>query len=514
MEPDRDACLERWRDGLAGPAELAELLRREGVERLRDELRFQALLSLGHPARAERCLARVRALLDRKHPDVRLRLLDRVHRRLTRRRLWRRLIAPAAAALLALGVCWFALRSRADAPAVWRETAAGRIPLRPGATVRAEGRDEAVVLADGSRLVLAPGSRLDVGTDAGRFHLAGGRLQVLAAPRGRDRLVVATPTADAAVTGTRFTLIAGEEAAWLAVDEGSVRFANAAGGLDVQAGRRALAAKAVPPSTPPAPDPRPIGSWVLCYGSTPGNPRGWFGAAEEDFRGPAGRDRFRARALQAVDKVVAALRRHDAQGVILWDVEGNTDRIARFPGDPRLVAELAPEMDAAADELFSRLAAAGFATGVRVCVHPHRRAGDGRFTTVADDGQALAEAAARIGYARRRWGCRLFFLGHNLNAAGLARVAAGQTVDPELHATPAGLLLALQARFPDCLVIPEYAGIDAWALTPCFVRPDASGLARARAMRDRWPWAVPAFYRPAEGRMQDGITLVEIDPTR
>ncbi|GDY13783.1 hypothetical protein LBMAG53_26610 [Planctomycetota bacterium] len=406
--------------------------------------------------------------------------------------------ALAALLVLAIGlpVTVMALRASSTGAAIaWREDAGGRSVLVAGAQVTGTV-GMAIVQADGSRLGLGRGAKVLVGDRPGRYQLDHGLIEARIAPQSPAGFSISTPSGRVSVVGTTFTLLATPVASWLAVSEGSVDLASAAGTRRITAGGRALMPSVGAPRLLPAVDRRPIGSWVLCQGSTVMNPRGWFGDERADYRGAAGATRFATALVAAADAGIEDLRAHGAQGVILWDLEGNHEQIQRYPGDPRLIGDIAPEMDSAADGLFTRLASAGFATGVRIGVHPFRRVGD-RLVVDPDDDRMLDEATARIAFARTRWGCTLFFLGHNLTRAGLDQMAAGGAIDPEHHATPTAVILALQARFPGCTFIPEYAADETWALTPCFAMPSPAGLARAAELIRRWPWATPAVFQPA-----------------
>ena len=116
-------------------------------------------------------------------------------------------------------------------------------------------------------------------------------------------------------------------------------------------------------------DRRPVGVLFLAsnYHASVTNPRGWFNDPGLNFTGPDGAQRFRTALLAYADRSLANLRRTGAQGVIVWDLEGEQfPHKTSFIGDPRALDRLAPEMAPVADEFFQRLRAAGLRVGVTV----------------------------------------------------------------------------------------------------------------------------------------------------
>ena len=209
------------------------------------------------------------------------------------------------------------------------------------------------------------------------------------------------------------------------------------------------------------PDRRPIGVAHLATSAAgyAKNPRGWFLDPALDVTTPAGRAAFGRRVDDYAAACVKNARGMDAQGVIVWDVEGQEfPHAISYVGDPRLLPTLAPEMDAAADRLFARLRDAGLRVGV--CVRPTR------MTQVAsgpapweqrDVADSVAEMAAKIAYAKKRWGCTLIYA--DSTVLHVPRPGGGVDAIP----MPAAMLARLAARFPDTLIIPEQETPRAWA---------------------------------------------------
>ncbi len=225
------------------------------------------------------------------------------------------------------------------------------------------------------------------------------------------------------------------------------------------------------------PDRRPIGSLFLSSADNhpARNPRGWFNnAADVDTTTAAGRAQFRARVLNYAHESVRQLKAVGAQGMITWDIEGQQyPHSTSYIGDPRLLARLAPEMEAVADEYFRIFAQAGLKTGV--CVRPQQLTfgADGRpdQRNVADEAAVLIE---KIAYAKNRWGATLIYVDSN-----------GGPFDP----SDAEIFRRVAARFPDALLMPEHQNLKYQAFTAPYndlrfessVTPDDARAAYPRA---------------------------------
>lgn len=216
------------------------------------------------------------------------------------------------------------------------------------------------------------------------------------------------------------------------------------------------------------PDRRPIGCLFLssAHGSLednyPTNPRGWFNDPNVDVTTAAGRAEFQARLLQWANQAVQILRQMDAQGMILWDPEGQEyPHMTSYLGDPR---SLPPEMEPVIDEFFRRFGQAGLRTGI--CLRPQRPVRlpytEGVFQlSFTDRRDRLANLAEKVETARQRWGCTLFYLDSNVDWYGDPVAIPGAegysaTVDDDL-------LRELTARYPDILVIPEWETLRTFA---------------------------------------------------
>jgi hypothetical protein len=220
---------------------------------------------------------------------------------------------------------------------------------------------------------------------------------------------------------------------------------------------------------------------------TAANPNCWFDS-RIDVRTEAGRQRFRELLLADADAAIANARRLGVQGVLFWGLEGSLHlNEVGFIADPRRLAELAPEMDAVADELFARFRAAGLRTGTHV--RPWRlELGAGAPHFVFDGAQGEAELADRIAYARQRWGCSLFMV---MCAANNWHSAAGM---------PPAALARIAQRFPDIALASDMGGL-AW-------RSAAAGWDSVSARRgDR----EPRFWRRVYPQGRD-LLFLDDDP--
>ncbi len=209
-------------------------------------------------------------------------------------------------------------------------------------------------------------------------------------------------------------------------------------------------------------DRRPIGALFLSSASDAhpdSNPRGWFhDDATIDAHSAAGRATLRQRVMDFADESIAQLQSVGAQGMITWDIEGQQyPHATSYIGDPRLTAQLAPEMETIADEYFARFRRAGLRVGV--CVRPQQlvlQNGDAAQTEVADVAAQLIE---KIQYAKTRWGATLFYVDSN-----------GGPYDP----TDAAIFRRVARAHSDVLLIPEHQNAAYYAYCAPFNQSNES----------------------------------------
>jgi hypothetical protein len=130
------------------------------------------------------------------------------------------------------------------------------------------------------------------------------------------------------------------------------------------------------------PDNRPIGATFLLaeFGKKPPrpgiegtNPRRWFSPTMDtvDVFSPQGKGLLRKSMQQLARRTVSALKEMNAQGAILWNLEGGFHSTG-FVGDPRMLPILNPELDEAMDDYFRIIREAGFRVGCTIR-HPQLR---------------------------------------------------------------------------------------------------------------------------------------------
>ena len=187
-------------------------------------------------------------------------------------------------------------------------------------------------------------------------------------------------------------------------------------------------------------DRRAIGMAVLSTSSeahhSKTNPRGWFNDPNFNAFDSVS---FKRRVLDYARSVVLNSKAINAQGVIVWDLEGQEfPHATSYLGDPR---SLPPEMEAVADEFFQTLRDGGLKVGL--CVRPQRpvRAAYGGEVQQIESENPAQTLIDKIGYARKRWGATMFYVDSN--------------GDPNVP-FPAQIFEQVLAAHPDILLIPEH----------------------------------------------------------
>ncbi len=137
--------------------------------------------------------------------------------------------------------------------------------------------------------------------------------------------------------------------------------------------------------------------------------------------------------LKHADQLIEEMKDINAQGVIVWNIEGNGPDYMKYVGDPHMVEYLCPEADAVADEFFKKIRDAGFKVGV--CLRPSVISVKEEKNAAFADKHNLKNPfsyfhdyphakrapadilAEKVDYAKKRWGCTLFYVDTN-HAAG------------------------------------------------------------------------------------------------
>ncbi|MEI6520974.1 MAG: HEAT repeat domain-containing protein [bacterium] len=215
-------------------------------------------------------------------------------------------------------------------------------------------------------------------------------------------------------------------------------------------------------------DRRPIAQYFISQGQfvTKDNPSGYLNK-EVNVSTLEGKEAFRKLLMESADRWVGILKENNAQGMIVWDLEGYSQAGMVYVGDPRVLPEYAPEMDVVAEEFFKKFVDAGIRTGVTI--RPNRIFRIEGEAAIAKWGKwgynyqrqskVVSELSSMITYAKRRFGCTIFYMDSN----------SYTTDDSKDGFTPSAIITAamlkeLRILHPDVLIIPEHpiAGGHEW----------------------------------------------------
>jgi hypothetical protein len=210
------------------------------------------------------------------------------------------------------------------------------------------------------------------------------------------------------------------------------------------------------------PDRRPIGAIFLANSGKnwPTNPRGWLNEPSLDTTSPEGREKFRTKLMALADASLQQLQSTGSQGVIVWDIEGGEKPHAvTYLGDPRVLSQFAPEMDAVADEFMRKFTDAGYKVGV--CIRPSKIIedpvkGGPKHQQVED---AIAEMSDKIAYAKKRWGATIFYMDTNVTwkykDASTGDQSRGMWQGDATKISSADMV-RLAKMHPDVFIFPEF----------------------------------------------------------
>ena len=251
-------------------------------------------------------------------------------------------------------------------------------------------------------------------------------------------------------------------------------------------------------------DRRPIGMIYLASSGikAPDNPRRWImKLGKIDVRTDQGKADFREELLALADRSVKILKATKAQGMITWDPEGQEFAESVYYGEPRLTPVLAPEMEfkgdgaaAAIDEYFAKFRRAGFRVGV--CIRPQQiTMVEGKpMHRETDNEEAVQALKGKIAYAKKRWGCTLFYVD--------TTTAGKRPLNPDVFKV-------LAQSYPDVLFIPENESMRYFAysapLNSYFHHNITSTPAGARVV---YPQAFSALMAPAGDKPEHHGELV------
>jgi Concanavalin A-like lectin/glucanases superfamily len=246
-------------------------------------------------------------------------------------------------------------------------------------------------------------------------------------------------------------------------------------------------------------DHRPIAMMFLASSGVtayPANFNKWIvNGGNVDCSTPGGLTAFQNQVLAMADTAVSITTSHGAQGMILWDIEGQRDGPTYY-GAPELCNEITEgEIESMvtvggvsmtlAKAYFKKFTDAGLRVGV--CIRPsdcHYDPGTTNpkyWTNVqaATEAEALADMTTSIQYAIDNWGCSLFY------------------IDSTVTDDPAGMQYigvdtwkALRATFPNVLLCPENQMMGSYSQTAPLDSYAHTGFTKTQdKVRRVWPGA-------------------------
>lgn len=227
------------------------------------------------------------------------------------------------------------------------------------------------------------------------------------------------------------------------------------------------------------PDRRPLGAAFIAQSNTgwTQNPRGYiFGRRDkEDFQTKEGLAAFEKSLLDYADRCIVELKDKNAQGIIIWDLEGQEKHHAiSYVGDPRRLPQIAPEMDRCADAFMKKFRDAGFKTGVTIRPTEYYEPTPGkRDWTQREVRDPVALMSEKIDYAKKRWGTTIFYLDSNVFNQDWGKHPEGAGVPWTM---PVGMIQKLQEAHPDCLIIPEWSNHDYYRWSAPYSSPNIGQL--------------------------------------
>jgi hypothetical protein len=282
---------------------------------------------------------------------------------------------------------------------------------------------------------------------------------------------------------------------------------------------------AVPPNVT-WPDRRPIATWFLAdHGhASASNPRGWFNNPTCDCTNQA---TFHTELQASLNQLLGVVNKLPVrpQAIVLWDMEGEQfSQVMTYVGNPPLLANLAPEMDAEMDAVAATLHSNGYRVGMTLrpqhfysgatlpgsCTYNSNKdytefflltsgtspspsynacVKGGVWTTspgsindqisYTDEASVLAELTSKVNYANKRWGATVFYVDTTVWSGGA----------PFLYQ----LWQQLGAQFPNCLFLPEEKTDMTYAFTAPYADAHQSNFWSSAAHRFLYPTAFAAI---------------------
>ena len=256
------------------------------------------------------------------------------------------------------------------------------------------------------------------------------------------------------------------------------------------------------------PDRRPIMAWFISDHShqSASNPRGYLWDPAIDVTQPGFQTKVLSQAASLISQIKS--RPVQPQGIVIWDLEGQEFiQATTYVGDPRIFSQgYAPEMNAAADQLFALFKNAGFKVGTTLrpqslqwgpaanlpatcnsnaadhdywdfyiavdapfqksyygcsqqntwTQYPNGSGGQTFFQHNAVQ-QEISLLTAKVAYARARWGTTIYYVDTTVWSGGAP--------------IQASIFRALQQAFPDSLFIPEESYVATMAVAMPYSEP-------------------------------------------
>jgi hypothetical protein len=258
------------------------------------------------------------------------------------------------------------------------------------------------------------------------------------------------------------------------------------------------------------PDRRPMGMVFMShpYKQWKTNPRGYnFGLGEKhDVFTEQGLETFGKQLMQYADTCIANLKAADAQGVIIWNLEGEErPHAVSYVGDPRMLSVAAPEMERFADAFMAKFRDAGFKTGLTIrpteffdateygqpgqpaAQLPPGTPRNWRHREVKDP---VALMSDKIAYAKKRWGTTIFYLDSNVFGNDWLKLPPNANIP---WVMPTNMLEAVHRQHPDCLVIPEWSNVSDYTVGAPYSSPNLRQGGTSPVVRALWPEAFRAI---------------------
>ena len=199
---------------------------------------------------------------------------------------------------------------------------------------------------------------------------------------------------------------------------------------------------------------------------------------------PESDPKFRERVLKRVTSTVDAAKAANAQAVIFWDLEGETyPHATTYIGDPRHIRLLNPQMDLVIDEAMKLLTDAGIKVGVTL--RPSHVVYDAEKNSAKHKHEGydpFEELDAKVTYAKKRWGCRIFYVDTDFFWRPYGREKKWQSGQ-----LTSALWKQLLTKYPDTLFVPEFANYADYAYVAGYGEADMGDYATPELVRAIWP---------------------------